>query len=47
MVGDNLEWDVVQPKKLGITGIWINADGTLAGSVRPDRTIRRLSELRY
>jgi putative hydrolase of the HAD superfamily len=49
MVGDNLEWDVGGPQKLGITGIWIDAKngGLPAGStVRPDRIIRALSELR-
>ena len=27
MIGDNLEFDVGQPQKLGITGIWVNATG--------------------
>jgi putative hydrolase of the HAD superfamily len=49
MVGDNLEWDVGGPQKLGIVGIWIDARGAgiPAGSaVRPDRIIRSLSELK-
>jgi putative hydrolase of the HAD superfamily len=49
MVGDNLEWDVAQPQRHGILGIWI--DGRGAGvppgrSVQPDRIIRRLADLR-
>jgi putative hydrolase of the HAD superfamily len=49
MVGDNLEWDVIQPQKAGIHGIWIDANGdghSKLGSARPDRIIRRLSELK-
>jgi len=50
MAGDNLEWDVVQPKKLGIFAIWINPSGdghSKLGAVRPDRIVRTLSELTY
>ena len=49
MVGDNLEWDVVAPQRLGLAGIWIDRDG--AGlpathtDARPHRIIRTLSEL--
>jgi putative hydrolase of the HAD superfamily len=49
MVGDNLEWDVGGPQKLGITGIWIDAKGhgvPATSAVRPDRIIRSLSDLR-
>jgi putative hydrolase of the HAD superfamily len=49
MVGDNLEWDVAQPQRLGIFAIWIDGKGSghrKLDSIRPDRTIRRLSELR-
>jgi putative hydrolase of the HAD superfamily len=49
MVGDNLEWDVGGPQKLGIVGIWIDAKGQgvpATSVVRPDRVIRKLSELR-
>jgi putative hydrolase of the HAD superfamily len=48
-IGDNLEWDVVQPQKLGIFAIWINPsepDASDLGSARPDRIIRTLSDLR-
>jgi putative hydrolase of the HAD superfamily len=48
MVGDNLEWEVVAPQRLGIYAIWY--DGYSAGlppdsPVRPDRIIRSLPEL--
>jgi putative hydrolase of the HAD superfamily len=48
MVGDNLEWEVAAPQRLGITGIWhdIIGDGLPPGStVRPDRIVRSLTEL--
>ena len=49
MVGDNLEWDVAAPQRLGLAGIWIDARGRglpQHSSVRPDHIIRSLSELR-
>src|SRR5262249_36467766 len=48
MVGDNLEWEVVTPQRLGIYAIWIDVhgEGLPAGStIRPDRIIRSLTEL--
>ncbi len=48
MVGDNLEWEVAAPQRLGLTGIWIDPfdDGLPAGgTITPDRTIRALGEL--
>src|SRR2546421_1165562 len=48
MVGDNLEWEVVIPQRLGIFAIWLDvAGGGLpeASSIRPDRIIRALPEL--
>ena len=48
MIGDNLEWEVVVPQRLGIYAIWIDVhgDGLPEGtSVRPDRIIRSLTEL--
>jgi putative hydrolase of the HAD superfamily len=49
MVGDNLEWDVAAPQKLGLVGIWV--DRSARGlppetTVRPDRIIRVLADLR-
>ncbi len=49
MVGDNLEWDVAAPQRLGIYGIWLDVrgGGLPAGQdVQPDRIVRGLSELR-
>ncbi|HEU0074219.1 MAG TPA: HAD family hydrolase [Dehalococcoidia bacterium] len=56
MVGDNLEWDVEAPMRLGITGIWFDRHAaglpTSATSIlfedgkrQPDRIIRSLTEL--
>jgi putative hydrolase of the HAD superfamily len=48
MIGDNLEWEVEAPQRLGIYAIWIDVhgDGLPADStVKPDRIIRSLSEL--
>ena len=48
MVGDNLEWEISAPQRLGIYAIWY--DGYAAGlppdcPIRPDRIIRSLPEL--
>ncbi|MDA0769247.1 MAG: HAD-IA family hydrolase [Chloroflexi bacterium] len=48
MVGDNFEWEVVAPKRLGLTAIWVDsrAEGLpVAPSVMPDRIINSISEL--
>jgi putative hydrolase of the HAD superfamily len=48
MVGDNLEWEVVTPQRLGIYAIWHDGYGVGLPSdcpIRPDRIICRLSEL--
>lgn len=49
MIGDNLEWDVAAPQKLGIFGVWIDRRGKglpPASGVLPDRIIPALSALR-
>jgi putative hydrolase of the HAD superfamily len=49
MVGDNLEWDVGGPQKLGIFGVWVDVRGQgvpAHSTVRPDRIIRALPDLR-
>ncbi len=48
MVGDNLEWDVAAPQRLGILGIWndFKAGGlSITANVRPDRIIQAITEL--
>jgi putative hydrolase of the HAD superfamily len=48
MVGDNLEWEVVAPQRLGIYAIWYDGYGVglpPGSPVRPDRIIRSLPEL--
>jgi putative hydrolase of the HAD superfamily len=48
MVGDNLEWDVGAPQRLGLRGAWVDPTGAgvPAGcAIRPDRIIRSLSEM--
>ena len=48
MVGDNLEWEVAAPQRLGITGIWHDWRGgglPPESTVRPDRIISSLTEL--
>ncbi len=48
MVGDNLEWEVVAPQRLGIHAIWHDVAGEglpKDSAIRPDRVIRSLPEL--
>jgi putative hydrolase of the HAD superfamily len=48
MVGDNLEWEVAAPQRLGIYAIWHDhlGEGLPPGSpIRPDRIIRSIAEL--
>ncbi len=48
MVGDNLEWEVEAPQRLGIYAIWLDAHGQglpAQSAIRPDRIIRSLTEL--
>jgi putative hydrolase of the HAD superfamily len=48
MVGDNLEWEVAAPQRLGISSIWFDTAGKgLPGDthIRPDRIVASLSEL--
>lgn len=49
MVGDNLDWDVAPPQRLGMAGIWIDRHGSglpTGHEARPDRIVRSLAELR-
>ncbi|OGK85236.1 MAG: hypothetical protein A2X52_05650 [Candidatus Rokubacteria bacterium GWC2_70_16] len=48
MVGDNLEWDVAAPQRLGLRAAWVDGagHGLPAGSaVRPDRVLRAFREV--
>src|SRR5436190_10881282 len=48
MIGDNLEWEVEAPQRLGIYAIWMDVHGEglpPESTVKPDRIIRSLSEL--
>jgi putative hydrolase of the HAD superfamily len=48
MVGDNLEWDVAAPQRLGLRGIWVDGPGQglpKASAVVPHRIIRAFPEL--
>ncbi len=49
MVGDNLEWDVLTPQRLGLRGVWVDApgEGLPKSSSRgsPHRIIRVFPEL--
>jgi putative hydrolase of the HAD superfamily len=48
MIGDNLEWEVVAPQRLGIYAIWIDTHGEGLppdSVIKPDRIIRSLTEL--
>jgi putative hydrolase of the HAD superfamily len=47
-VGDNLEWDILAPQKLGMFGIWNDFRGQGLPSdspIIPDRIITHISEL--
>ena len=34
MVGDNLEWDVLAPQRLGLRGVWVDGPGPGAAQGR-------------
>jgi putative hydrolase of the HAD superfamily len=48
MVGDNLEWDVAAPQRLGLRGVWVDRAGQGlpgASGVVPHRIIRAFPQL--
>ena len=48
VVGDNLEWEVAAPQRLGLRGVWCDGFGRglpQGSSVTPDRIIRSLADL--
>lgn len=49
MIGDNLDWDVGAPQKLGMTGVWIDTHGRGVpeqSPVEPDFIVRALPDIR-
>lgn len=48
MVGDNLEWDVGAPQRLGLRGVWVDGAGRglpPGSAVQPDQIIRAFPTL--
>jgi len=48
MIGDNLEWEIAAPQKLGIYSVWVDANRKglpQKTEIRPDRIISSLTEL--
>jgi putative hydrolase of the HAD superfamily len=48
MVGDNLEWDVAAPQRLGLRGVWVDGQGrglSPKAETRPDFIIRAFAEI--
>jgi putative hydrolase of the HAD superfamily len=48
MVGDNLEWDVLAPQRLGLCGVWVNGAGQglpKSCSMAPYRIIRAFPDV--
>ncbi len=48
IVGDNLEWEVAAPQRLGLYGVWCDGFGLglpAGTTVKPDRIIRTLGDL--
>jgi putative hydrolase of the HAD superfamily len=47
-IGDNLEWDVTAPQRLGIFGIWVDAAGRglpVDAPARPNHLVRSIADL--
>jgi putative hydrolase of the HAD superfamily len=48
MIGDNFEWDVAQPQRLGVTGVWVNPLGSQvpdAAGLEPRFVVGSIAEL--
>jgi putative hydrolase of the HAD superfamily len=48
MVGDNLEWEIAVPQRLGLFAVWVDHAGRGLppdSPIRPDRIVRSLAEL--
>ena len=49
-VGDNLEWEVAAPQRLGIYSVWVDPTGAgppAASGVIPDRVVASIAEVRF
>jgi len=49
-VGDNLEWEVAAPQRLGIHGVWVDSSGEGPPpdtGVTPDRIVASIAELEF
>jgi putative hydrolase of the HAD superfamily len=49
MIGDNLEWDVAAPQRLGVFGVWIDRHGRGVpedAAVAPGLVVRTLADIR-
>jgi putative hydrolase of the HAD superfamily len=49
MVGDNLDWDIVPAKALGLHAVWVDVSGgglPVSATCAPDRIVRGIGELR-
>ena len=49
-VGDNLEWEVAAPQRLGIYSVGVDPTGVgppVGSSVTPDRIVASIAELRF
>ena len=49
-VGDNLEWEVAAPQRLGIYSVWIDPTGEglrAESGITPDRTVASIADLRF
>ncbi len=48
MIGDNYEWEVVAPKQLGITSVWVNPKNEeipKGSQIRPDWIVESINEV--
>jgi putative hydrolase of the HAD superfamily len=48
MIGDNIEWDVAAPQRLGLKGVWVDASGQGVPEAAPDRphaVVRAFAEI--
>ena len=49
-LGDNLEWEVAAPQRLGIYSVWVDPAGDgppVSSGVTPDRIVSSIAEIRF